>query len=176
MNEYDTSGWDEGDVSIYQSIVEAEELAVNSAMMVIDKYWVNLDSSNRTILNNRKSGQDPGRQVACLAPVLEVAPSTGRNINRLIWRIFLAKGYQRINRSAGKRVPYSRGTYEYTYNPNTLLSHSVGWDARAILEAEAKLEPMRLALKNYQRILVSIAARYRRINKLNEKRENTYGE
>lgn len=174
--EYEIVGWCEEDIVIYQCILEKEEDVLAKATMIVDQYWANFDTSNRTILSNRKSGQDSKRKVACLAPVIEIAPSTGRRICRIIWRTFEAKGFQRANRGAGKRVPYSRGYYEYTYNPNKLMSHSVGWDARAILEVEARLEPLRLTLKNYQRILVSMAAKYRRIHNLNEKRENTYGE
>jgi len=174
--EYDTTNWSDGDIAVFEAIVNAEKEAVAMARSVIDSYWVKFDSSNRIIMNNKRTGTDPKHKVAVIAPVIEAGASTGRKINRLIWRTFGTEGYQRNHRGAGRRVAFSRGDYEYTYSPNSLLKHSVGWDAKLILEAETKLEPIRLALKNYQRILVSIAARYRRVSRLTEKRVNTYGE
>lgn len=174
--EYDTTNWVESDIYIFDAIVEAEEQAISTAQAIVDQYWIKFDSANRTVINNKKAGQDPKRKTAVLAPVLERGKSTGRRINRLVWQVFGTKGYQRANRGAGKRVAYGRGDYEYTYNPNTLLKHSVGWDAQSIIEAEAKLEPIRLTLKNYQRLLVSMAAKYRRIDRLTLKREKRYGE
>ena len=173
----DVSDWAEVDVAIYEFVVAREQEVIAQARMIVDQYWAKFERSNKTVLENRRTGQDPKRKTGVVAPVIEAVQAAGRYSGRVIWCTFGMKGYQQKNRNAWKRIPFSKTTgYENTYNPNAILKYSVGWDASAILETEAQLQPLRLALKNYQRIIVSIAARYRRVNRLTEKRVNTYGE
>ena len=172
----DMSDWAETDVAIYEFVVAREQEVIARARMIVDQYWAKFERSNKTVMDNKKIGQDPKRKVGIVAPVIEAVQTTGRTSGRLIWCTFGMKGYQQKNRNAWKRIPFSKTTgYENTYNPNALLKHSVGWDASTILGTEAQLQPLRLAVKNYQRIIISIAARYRRVNRLTEKRVNTYG-
>lgn len=173
--ELDMSGWSDGDTRIFDAVINSELEELDRARRVVDKYWVHFERSNKAILSDKKIGVDSKRKTGVLAPVIEKAETTGRQSGRIIWCLFEWKGFQKRNRNAWKRVPFSKGNYEYTYNPSVLLKHSVGWDSKAILEAEAQLEPIRLTLKNYQRIIVSMSTKYRRINKLTQKRESTYG-
>ncbi|MCI2286051.1 hypothetical protein L3081_24830 [Colwellia sp. MSW7] len=173
--ELDMSDWSDGDIRIFNTVVNAEIEEIDRARRIVDKYWVGFERSNRAILNDKKIGVDSKRKTSVLAPVIEKVETSGRNSARIIWCLFEWKGFQKRNRNAWKRVPFSKGHYEYTYNPSVLVKHSVGWDSISILETEAQLEPIRLTLKNYQRMIVSMSAKYRRVSKLTQKREFIYG-
>lgn len=174
VTELDMSVWSDSDTHVFNTIVEAELEEISKARRIVDKFWVHFERSNKAILDDKKIGRDSKRKTSVMAPVVERVETTGRYSGRLIWCLFEWKGFQKRNRNAWKRVPFSKGAYEHTYNPSILVKHSVGWDTKAILETEAQLEPIRLTLKNYQRIIVSMAAKNRRIIKLTQKRESTY--
>lgn len=170
----DIRDWPEADIKIYNNIVEQEQEVLSAAKRIVDNYWVRLDKTNRTIMDNKRTGQNINQKTGVVAPVVETVKTGNRITGRLIWGVFAATGFQKKNRRTWKRIPFSKGAYEHTYMPNAILKNSVGWDAPYILAAEAELEPLRLMLKNYQRMIVSMTARNRRVIKLTEKRANLW--